>query len=77
MQKLMIQTETGYREATTAEVAEVHGRNMVALTNQVRPVLDSPAASRKVVVSALEGGYNLSALGRSVAAHIKTLAALD
>jgi acetoin utilization deacetylase AcuC-like enzyme len=25
-------------------------------------------------VSCLEGGYNLSALGRSVAAHLKTLA---
>jgi acetoin utilization deacetylase AcuC-like enzyme len=28
------------------------------------------------IVSSLEGGYNLSALGRSVAAHIKTLAHL-
>ncbi|MEN9866091.1 MAG: hypothetical protein RL748_1681 [Pseudomonadota bacterium] len=28
------------------------------------------------IVSCLEGGYNLSALGRSVAAHIKTLASL-
>jgi acetoin utilization deacetylase AcuC-like enzyme len=26
------------------------------------------------VVSCLEGGYNLSALGRSVVAHVKTLA---
>jgi acetoin utilization deacetylase AcuC-like enzyme len=26
------------------------------------------------IVSCLEGGYNLSALGRSVAAHLKTLA---
>jgi acetoin utilization deacetylase AcuC-like enzyme len=29
------------------------------------------------IVSCLEGGYNLSALGRSVAAHIKALAELD
>jgi acetoin utilization deacetylase AcuC-like enzyme len=28
------------------------------------------------IVSVLEGGYDLSALGRSVAAHIKTLAGL-
>ncbi len=28
------------------------------------------------IVSSLEGGYNLSALGRSVAAHVKTLAQL-
>jgi len=28
------------------------------------------------IVSVLEGGYDLSALGRSVAAHIKTLAEL-
>jgi acetoin utilization deacetylase AcuC-like enzyme len=29
------------------------------------------------IVSCLEGGYNLSALGRSVAAHVKALAELD
>ncbi len=29
------------------------------------------------IVSCLEGGYNLSALGRSVVAHVKTLAQLD
>ncbi len=29
------------------------------------------------IVSCLEGGYNLSALGRSVAAHVKVLAGLD
>jgi acetoin utilization deacetylase AcuC-like enzyme len=28
-------------------------------------------------VSCLEGGYNLSALGRSVVAHLKVLADLD
>ncbi len=31
--------------------------------------------SQKRIVSMLEGGYNLSALGRSAAAHVKTLAA--
>jgi acetoin utilization deacetylase AcuC-like enzyme len=30
--------------------------------------------SQKRIVSMLEGGYNLSALGRSVVAHVKTLA---
>jgi acetoin utilization deacetylase AcuC-like enzyme len=29
------------------------------------------------IVSCLEGGYNLSALGRSVVAHVKALAELD
>jgi acetoin utilization deacetylase AcuC-like enzyme len=29
------------------------------------------------IVSCLEGGYNLSALGRSVVAHVKALADLD
>ena len=33
--------------------------------------------SNKRIVSCLEGGYNLSALGRSVVAHIKVLADLD
>lgn len=33
--------------------------------------------SRGRIVSCLEGGYNLSALGRSVVAHIKVLAELD
>jgi acetoin utilization deacetylase AcuC-like enzyme len=29
------------------------------------------------IVSCLEGGYHLSALGRSVVAHVKALAELD
>jgi acetoin utilization deacetylase AcuC-like enzyme len=33
--------------------------------------------SNKRIVSCLEGGYNLSALGRSVVAHVKVLADLD
>jgi acetoin utilization deacetylase AcuC-like enzyme len=32
--------------------------------------------ARNRIVSSLEGGYNLSALARSVAAHVRTLAAL-
>jgi acetoin utilization deacetylase AcuC-like enzyme len=44
------------------------------ITEQLLAVADRHAQGR--VVSALEGGYNLSALGRSVVAHIKALAKL-
>jgi acetoin utilization deacetylase AcuC-like enzyme len=37
-------------------------------------VADRHARGR--IVSTLEGGYNLSALARSVAAHVRTLAQL-
>mgnify|MGYP003384657674 CR=1 FL=1 len=45
------------------------------LTKQVMALAKQYAKGR--IVSCLEGGYNLSALGRSVAAHIKVLAELD
>jgi acetoin utilization deacetylase AcuC-like enzyme len=45
------------------------------ITQQVMAVANQYAKGR--IVSCLEGGYNLSALGRSVAAHIKVLAGLD
>jgi acetoin utilization deacetylase AcuC-like enzyme len=45
------------------------------ITRQVMDVAERHARGR--IVSCLEGGYNLSALGRSVAAHIKVLAELD
>lgn len=45
------------------------------ITKQVMAVAKEFAQGR--IVSCLEGGYNLSALGRSVAAHIKVLAELD
>ena len=45
------------------------------ITRQVMAVAAEHAQGR--VVSCLEGGYNLSALGRSVVAHIKALAQLD
>ncbi|MDB5796916.1 MAG: histone deacetylase family protein [Paucimonas sp.] len=45
------------------------------LTQQVKAVADKHAQGR--IVSCLEGGYNLSALGRSVAAHVRALAGLD
>ena len=45
------------------------------ITQQIMDVARQHAGGR--IVSCLEGGYNLSALGRSVAAHLRTLAALD
>ncbi|MFZ3289232.1 MAG: histone deacetylase family protein [Telluria sp.] len=45
------------------------------ITQQVMKVADEFAQGR--IVSCLEGGYNLSALGRSVVAHVKALARLD
>jgi acetoin utilization deacetylase AcuC-like enzyme len=45
------------------------------MTHQLVDVARQHAGGR--IVSCLEGGYNLSALGRSVAAHVKALAELD
>ena len=45
------------------------------MTARIMEVAEEHAKGR--IVSCLEGGYNLSALGRSVAAHVKTLAGLD
>ena len=44
------------------------------ITQRLMDVADRHCAGR--IVSSLEGGYNLSALARSVAAHVKTLARL-
>ncbi len=44
------------------------------MTRQLMAVADRHAGGR--IVSTLEGGYNLSSLARSVAAHVKTLAQL-
>lgn len=46
----------------------------VWITEQVMAIARRHAQDR--IVSVLEGGYNLNALGRSVAAHIKALAGL-
>ena len=43
------------------------------VTERIKEVADKYAQGR--IVSALEGGYELHALGRSVAAHIKVLSA--
>jgi acetoin utilization deacetylase AcuC-like enzyme len=45
------------------------------ITRRVMEVAREHAQGR--IVSCLEGGYNLSALGRSVVAHLKVLAELD
>jgi acetoin utilization deacetylase AcuC-like enzyme len=45
------------------------------ITEQMMSVAKLYAGGR--IVSCLEGGYNLSALGRSVVAHVKALAGLD
>ncbi|MDB5825133.1 MAG: deacetylase [Herminiimonas sp.] len=45
------------------------------MTREIMKVAEQYAEGR--IVSCLEGGYNLSALGRSVAAHVKVLAGID
>lgn len=45
------------------------------ITRRLMAVAERHAGSR--IVSCLEGGYNLSALGRSVAAHLRVLAGVD
>jgi len=45
------------------------------ITRRLCAVADRHARGR--IVSCLEGGYNLSALGRSVAAHLRVLAGVD
>jgi acetoin utilization deacetylase AcuC-like enzyme len=44
------------------------------VTEKIMEIAQRHGQSR--VVSVLEGGYDLSSLGRSVAAHIKVMAAL-
>jgi acetoin utilization deacetylase AcuC-like enzyme len=45
------------------------------ITRQIMAVAGQYSGGR--IVSCLEGGYNLSALGRSVVAHVKALAEID
>ena len=63
----------GHREDDMAQFGLVEA-DYVWITEQVMGVAERHAEGR--IVSVLEGGYDLSSLGRSVAAHIKTLAAL-
>jgi acetoin utilization deacetylase AcuC-like enzyme len=45
----------------------------VWMTQRLKEVADRHSQGR--IVSMLEGGYNLSALGRSAVAHVKALSA--
>ena len=63
----------GHREDDMAQFGLVEA-DYVWITEQVMEVAARHAESR--IVSVLEGGYDLSSLGRSVAAHIKALADL-
>ncbi|MEW5966470.1 MAG: histone deacetylase family protein [Pseudomonadota bacterium] len=63
----------GHREDDMAQFALVEA-DYAWITGQVMEVAMRHAAGR--IVSVLEGGYDLSALGRSVAAHIRVLAGL-
>lgn len=63
----------GHREDDMAHFNLVEA-DYAWITEQTMAVARTHAADR--IVSVLEGGYNLNALGRSVAAHIKALAGL-
>jgi acetoin utilization deacetylase AcuC-like enzyme len=63
----------GHREDEMAQFGLVEA-DYAWITGQVMDVAARHAEGR--IVSLLEGGYDLSSLGRSAAAHIKTLAAL-
>ena len=63
----------GHREDDMAQFGLVEA-DYIWITEQVMEVAARHAESR--IVSVLEGGYDLSSLGRSVAAHIKTMAGL-
>ncbi len=63
----------GHRDDDMAQFGLVEA-DYVWITEQVMDVAARHAAGR--IVSVLEGGYDLGALGRSAAAHIKVLAGL-
>lgn len=60
-----------HREDDMASLGLVEA-DYVWVTERIREVADRHAGGR--IVSVLEGGYNLSALARSVTAHLKVLA---
>jgi acetoin utilization deacetylase AcuC-like enzyme len=62
-----------HREDDMAQLGLVES-DFAWLTEQIVAVADRHAQGR--VISTLEGGYNLSALGRSVVAHVRALAKL-
>jgi acetoin utilization deacetylase AcuC-like enzyme len=62
-----------HREDDMASLALVED-DYLWVTRQIKDIAERHAGG--CIISCLEGGYNLGALGRSVAAHIKTLADL-
>ena len=50
---------------------ELHEDDYVWITGRIREIADTYAQGR--IVSALEGGYDLGALGRSAVAHVAAL----
>jgi acetoin utilization deacetylase AcuC-like enzyme len=62
-----------HREDDLGEMRLVEA-DYVWLTEQILDIAERHANGR--IVSCLEGGYNLSALARSVVAHVRTLAAI-
>lgn len=55
MQKLYVKNGSRYREATSAEVGQVHGAYALAAVNEVRPTLSAPASSRTFLREMLGG----------------------
>jgi acetoin utilization deacetylase AcuC-like enzyme len=64
----------GHREDELGQLGLVED-DYAWITRQLVAVADKHAQGR--IVSCLEGGYNLSALARSVAVHLRVLAGLD
>ena len=64
----------GHREDDMGGIGLVEA-DYAWITRQVMAIAKQYARGR--IVSCLEGGYALSALGRSVVAHLKVLAELD
>jgi len=62
-----------HREDEMASLGLVEA-DYIWVTEQIKAVAEKHAHKR--IVSTLEGGYALGALGRSAAAHIKVLAGL-
>ncbi len=62
-----------HREDDLGELKLIEA-DYVWLTEQILEIAERHAKGR--IVSCLEGGYNLSALARSVVAHVRTLAAI-
>jgi acetoin utilization deacetylase AcuC-like enzyme len=63
-----------HREDDMAQLGLVEA-DYAWITQQIMDVAKQHAGGR--IVSCLEGGYNLSALGRSVVAHVRVLAEID